>query len=252
MPYFDINIFGTAHQQEDPLLFTFNLHVLQIETDLSTPTNFDLFLEFFAFPFNLSNYNLSTPGFSQRGTSIIAYYNDPSNQTNPKPPLTNRRNFNKPHIVHIDSLTATTSVDLYQCDLSVWNVDPSVCNSNQLAIANSLPSPCPNPQDMRLYSGTFCVPYGTNGFDTQWTTLTNPLTNSSNLSSIGRYFELPVLITINSDGCLYQKKGTINIYNNYTYSYLQSDSPKNPFGNVDCQNNQRFLEIGYFDKIRVT
>jgi hypothetical protein len=237
MAYFDINIFGTTHTQHDLSLFTFNLHILQVESDI-VPTNFDMFIEFYAFPFNFS-----------RGTILNSYYNAPT-QPNPRPELNNRFSVGKPQVIHLTALTPSTVIDLYDCNSGQYP-NPNSCTFNQTNIFFPLPSPCPNPGDIRLFSGTFSVPYKNNGLDSDWTDIINPASGNRNLTpSVSPNFTLPLNITIIADGCRYlNKRSSANIYTNYNYNY-QTDPQ--PYGNVDCLNNPKFYEIGYKDKIRVT
>ena len=239
MAYFDINIFGTTHTQHDLNLFTFNLHILQVESDI-VPTNFDMFIEFYAFPFN----------FLGHGTRIKAAYIDPTIQFGGTQPLTDRFSVEKPQVIHITALTPSNVVDLYDCNPGQYNLNS--CSTNQSSTFLPLPSPCPSPEDIRLFSGTFCVPQFSNGLDGNWTNMINPASGNKNLTpSVSANLELPINITIIADGCRYlNKRSKINIYTNYIYNY--NNTLPQPFGNVDCLNNPNFYEIGYNDKIRVT
>jgi hypothetical protein len=197
-----------------------------------------MFIEFYAFPFNFS-----------RGTILTSYYNAPT-QPNPRPDLNNRFSVGKPQVIHLTALTPSTVIDLYDCNSGQYPNSNS-CTINQTNIFFPLPSPCPNPEDIRLFSGTFSVPYKNNGLDSDWTDIINPASGNRNLTpNISPNFTLPLNITIIADGCRYlNKKSSANIYTNYNYNY-QTDPQ--PYGNVDCLNNPKFYEIGYKDKIRVT
>ena len=241
MPYFDVNIFGTNHNTHDARLFTFNLHILQVESDLS-PTNFDMFIEFFAYPFNF-----------EYGTLLQTFYPNP-NPNLAAPSLTDRNSVNKPQVIHITAMTPSSPIELYDCSPNQYNT--LQCTNNQLNSISTLTTPCPNPDDIRIFTGTFCVPIEGNGFNSNWTNMTNSNTGNRSFSpSIGRNFVLPLNITIIADGCVYTNKGvkrlSANIYQNYTYNYLRTDDPIHPFGNVDCSSNPKFYPIGYNDKVRV-
>ena len=234
MPYFDVNIFGTSHGQVDSDLFTFNLHILQVESDIS-PTNFDMFISFYAFPFNF-----------ERGTQLKAVYLTPTAQE-----LINRFDVSKPQVIHITAATPDNPIALYDCDPG--NYRTSSCTTRQLAqLPFSLISPCPNPEDIRLFSGTFCVPYDVSGLDDSWTDMVNSTTGNKSLTpAVGPNFILPIDITIIADGCAYRnKRATANIYTNYSTSYSVTD-PIHPYGNVDCSSNPNFYPIGFRDKVRV-
>jgi hypothetical protein len=239
MAYFDINIFGTLHTYHNPNLFTFNLHVLQVESDI-VPTNFDMFIEFYAFPFNFGG---------GVGSVLTANYIDPA-QPNQTPSLNNRFSVGKPQVIHLTALTPSTVIDLYDCNSGQYP-NFGLCTINQTNTFFPLPTPCPNPEDIRLFSGTFSVPYKNNGLDSDWTDIINPASGNRNLTpSVSPNFTLPLNITIIADGCRYlNKRSSANIYTNYNYNY-QTDPQ--PYGNVDCLNNPKFYEIGYKDKIRVT
>lgn len=239
MPYFDLNIFGTSHCEHDSNLFTFNLHILQVESDL-TPTNFDMFIEFFAFPFNFV-----------AGSSIKCTYptfNPPSTAD-----LSNRFSVNKPQIIHLTGMTPNNPIVLYDCNPNQYNT--GLCNPN---ITIPIFSPCPNPEDIRLFSGTFCVPYEGNGLNGNWTNMTNSATGNKSFSpSVGPDFNLPISVTIIADGCVYTNKGIkrlfAKIYTTYMQNYpvTSASGVVHPFGNVDCSSNPRFYPIGYNDKLRV-
>lgn len=240
MAYFDINIFGTGHLQHDLDLFTFNLHILQVESDV-TPTNFDMFIRFYAFPFNFKT-----------GTILSAFYRDLT-LPNPAPSLSSRFSVNKPQVIHLTGMTPNNPIDLYDCNPNQYLIGS--CSPAQLSLNTPLASPCPNPEDIRLFSGTFCIPFDQSGFDQSWTNITNSGTGNRNLvPNVGSYFNLPISVDIIADGCVYRNKGklTANIYQDYTYNYQSSDDPNHPYGNVDCLSNPKFYPIGYRDKLRVT
>lgn len=236
MPYFDVNVFGTTHAQHDLDLITFNLHVMKVDSDIS-PTNFDMFISFYAFPFNF-----------KKGTRINAFYPTPS-LPNPRTELIDRFNVSKPQVIHITGTTPDNPVDLYDCS------NPTLYLTGTCRPGTTIPliSPCPNPEDIRLFSGTFCVPTGTSGLKAETTNMLNSATNSKSLvPNIGINFILPLDITIIADGCVYRsKKPKANIYTNYNYNYVSSEDPIHPYGNVDCSSNGRFYPIGYRDVFRV-
>ena len=235
MPYFDVNVFGTTHAQHDLDLITFNLHVMKVDSDIS-PTNFDMFISFYAFPFNFDV-----------GTRLIGFY-PTSSLANSTPELTNRFDVSKPQVIHITAATPDNPIALYDCNPGTYLIGS--CNPS---IPIPLISPCPNPEDIRLFSGTFCVPYAGSGLDDSWTDMVNSTTGNKSLTPApGRNFILPIDITIIADGCVYRnKRFTANIYNEYMYPYSVTEDPTHPYGNVDCLSNPRFYPIGFRDKVRV-
>jgi hypothetical protein len=182
MPFttFDVNIFGTAHANLDGSNSNgysreFVIHVLQVECN-QTIVNFDMFIEFYAYPFRKGATNPPiTP--SPNGLWINAF------------PIDNMKLNGRPQVIHIDSMTPNAPVALYpSCDIS-----PAL--------------PCPSPADMRLYSGVFQVPVAAtpSGYDINYTDMED---TGATLS------ELPVKITIIADGCRYisAENTKINIY----------------------------------------
>jgi hypothetical protein len=131
MPFttFDVNIFGTSHvdldgNNSDGFSREFLIHVLQVECNQTIGT-FDMFIEFYAFPWKDGTFSewLLTPNL-QGG-----YIEDM---------FTNGR----PQVIHLDTMTPNSPVALY----------PSC----------AIPAPpCPSPSDMRLTSQTFQVPIST-------------------------------------------------------------------------------------------
>jgi hypothetical protein len=131
MPFttFDVNIFGTSHvdldgNDSDGFQREFLIHVLQVECNQTIGT-FDMFIEFYAFPWKDGTFSewLLTPNL--QGGYIEEMF-------------TNGR----PQVIHLDTMTPNAIVDLY-----------SSC---------TIPAPpCPSPLDMRLTSQTFQVPIST-------------------------------------------------------------------------------------------
>jgi hypothetical protein len=97
MPFttFDVNIFGTNHSNPPPYDENFIIHVLQVECN-QTITNFDMFIEFYAFPFFI-------PWFTSANS----------------PTIDNMFLNGRPHVIHLDSMTPNSPVALYpSCNIS--------------------------------------------------------------------------------------------------------------------------------------
>jgi hypothetical protein len=185
MPFttFDVNIFGTDHRDldndnNDGYSKEFVIHVLQVECN-QTITNFDMFIEFYAYPFRRATLPPSLP--PNDGLWINAFNID------------NMKLNGRPQVIHLDSMTPASPVALYPtCDIS-----PA--------------PPCPSPADIRLCSMAFQNPIlatSPTNYDTDYTDMYNFTTNAD---------KLPVNITIIADGCRYSSAigTTINIYQNY-------------------------------------
>ena len=134
---FNVNIFGTSHAELEggaDLSFEFILHVLQVECNVPI-VNFDMFLEFYAFPWEVGDgAKIFTPNF---------------------PTITNRVLNNRPSIVHINQMTPIAPVVLY-----------TDCSSGPAL-------PCPVPSDMRLFSMPFQTPRAGIAYDPDNTDMTN-------------------------------------------------------------------------------
>ena len=180
MPFttFDVNIFGTTHDDLDGsntngFSREFVIHVLQVECN-QTIANFNMFIEFYAFPWK----------------ALVA---SPSWFIAPNNPSIKDMYFNtRPQVIHLDSMTPASPVALYPtCDIS-----PA--------------PPCPSPADMRLCSMVFQTPITASptGYDEDYTDMYNENTNIA---------KLPVNINIIADGCRYSSalNTTINIYKDY-------------------------------------
>lgn len=184
MPFttFDVNIFGTTHDDLDGsnsngFIREFVIHVLQVECN-QTITNFDMFIEFYAFPWR-ATYDTNTFTWIFRPNL---------------PPIDNMFNNGRPQVIHLDSMTPASPVALY-----------TTC---------AIPTPpCPSPADMRLFSMVFQVPvtvFGT-GYDGDYT----DMYNENEIIT-----KLPVNITIIADNCRYSSEigTTIDIYRGYNVS----------------------------------
>lgn len=239
---FNVNIFGTTHGQPENNLFYFNLHVISVTTQFTPPISFNMFLSFYAFPFNTDN-----------GSRFVAALDDGGNVNLPNR-LSDRLSVKKPQIVHINTMSATTPIQLFNC--LVVPSQPLGCSANQIAVYNSLPPCPPNPEDIRIYSNTFCVPIDSNpttpSFNSNWTNMT-ALDGNRNLAPSSGPFLLPIDITIIADGCYYlsnSETSKVKIYNPFTYVY--TNTPLNPYGNINCQTNPNFYPIGKDDIINVS
>ena len=108
MPTFNVNIFGTAHknhiqQLQDSGYFLFNLNVLQVDFGNLVLSSFDMFLEFYAYPFNpLGGIDLKVPNQGGQqlkiGTSIFGSVNSSGNY------LGERKRTRRPQIIHLTTL----------------------------------------------------------------------------------------------------------------------------------------------------
>jgi hypothetical protein len=209
MPFttFDVNIFGTSHVDLDGnnangFSREFIIHVLQVECNQIIGT-FDMFIEFYAFPWKYGSFSewILTPNL-QGGYIEEMYANG------------------RPQVMHIDTMTPNSVVDLYpSCDIPA--------------------PPCPSPSDMRLASQVFQVPISTGS-------ITGYKQTDTNMYDINTFIaELPVNITIIADGCRYNSSmgTTINIYKVYNAAGgLFGGSLTNP-------NN---YPIGFNEKITIS
>ncbi len=238
MANFFVNIFGTSHlggSVTPPQGFRiFNLHILQVESDI-TVVNFDMFIEFFAFPFNTLGY----------GTNIIAGGNG-------QPILTNRKSVNQPQVIHIDQMTPNIGVSPYLANCTgLPIIPPPKIPSCPLGIDPLLVTiPCPNPSDYRLFSHPFQVKTiitpSSGQFDSNWSDIKS---NDNTNSVYSKFFLLPAKILIIADGCRYENNEVnIRILNNY---YAKPGNSFNLYGSVDCSINPNYYPIGYDDKILV-
>jgi hypothetical protein len=238
MANFLVNIFGTGHRGGKitaPDGFRlFNIHVLQVEADV-TVTNFDMFIEFYAFPFN----TLGT------GTNVVA-----GGITQPL--LSNRKSVSQPQVIHLGAMTPNVGspVPLYNCTGLATIVEPGFptppCSPAQ---NQSLPS-CPTPSDFRLFSHPFQVKTQINSttstFDTKWSDIVD---NTGTLNALSQVYYLPAKILIIADGCKYaNEKAFIRILMNYKAT---SGTQYNLYGNASCWRNPTQLPLGNDDKILV-
>lgn len=238
MANFYVNIFGTVHRggsitpPNGSILF--NLHVLQVESDI-TPVNFDMFIEFYAFPFNSLGFGtiINAGGFSQ-------------------PLLTNRKLVNQPQVIHLDTMTPNVGspIPLYNCTGLSTIVEPNFptppCNPSQ---NQSLPS-CPTPSDFRLFSHPFQVKTileaGNNRFDTNWSDIKSENGSTSILTQ--NLYKLPVKIIILADGCRYEKnEAEVRIFKDY----FVDGAGVGLWGQSYCWLNPTQLPLGNDDKILV-
>jgi len=286
MPTFKVNIFGTAHknhiqQTQNEGYFLFNLNVLQVDFGSLVLSSFDMFLEFYAYPFNpLGGNNLTVPNQAGQqlkvGTSIWGSVNSTGDY------LGERKTTKRPQIIHITATTPTSGITLYDCGNSISLTQ--IGNGTNPCVQLNPTTPCPNPEDFRIFSmshyvktiplpqlrgagpivetttipptttttttrSTRNVPPigGLQCFDPNWTDM------QSNVQQNGYYivsndikaYKLPIVITIVANGCVYRKKDFVKIYPNYL---------QNPgiYGSADCNFNPSYRELGYLDFITVT
>jgi len=239
MANFNVNIFGTVHRGGSTTppngSVIFNLHVLQVEADV-TPINFDMFIEFYAFPFN-------SLGF---GTQIIAGGGS-------QPQLSNRKSVGQPQVIHIDQLTPGIGVPIYLSNCSPY-VNPisqpgypiPPCANGQNPF---LPS-CPTPSDFRLFSHPFQVKTnlspGSVNFDINWSDIKSNFGTTSLITA--NFYLLPVDITIIADGCRYEKsQAQVRIYSDY----FVDGAGVGFWGQPYCWLNPNEYPLGEFDKILV-
>jgi hypothetical protein len=185
MPFttFDVNIFGTSHVNLDGSNSNgysreFVIHVLQVECN-QIITNFDMFIEFYAYPFRKGTFNNPTTP-SPIGLWLNAFNIDEMKLNG------------RPQVIHLDTMTPNSVIDLY----------PSC----------TIPTPpCPSPSDMRLTSQTFQVPISTSSPTGYKQTVTDMYDEDTDIA------KLPVNITIIADNCRYSSEigTTINIYKEY-------------------------------------
>lgn len=209
---FDVNIFGTQHQDLDPFgspkTKEFVIHVMQVECN-QIVINFDMFIEFYAFPWKALS------------TAIPSWLIRPNSGT-----ITNMKTNIRPQVIHLDSMTPNAPVILY----------PS-CTAPPT-------SPCPSPpSDMRLCSIVFQVPIDETlpiptGYDTNYTDMYN-----DNLI----FAKLPVKINIIADQCRYTspENTEINIYRDY-------NSGGGLFGTSSLFTNPNQYPIGFNEKITIS
>lgn len=244
-PTFKLNIFGaTNRNQIDNSLtqsytyFLFNLHILQVEYSDIVLTDFDMFIEYFAYPFLPT---FAGTVFSSVGTQIV-----------PNNTLGNRRGeVPRPQIIHLTATTPTSPIDLYNCGFApLTQLPPNGLNPCTQPIVSS---PCPNPEDFRLFSMSHYVRvvFQTNNkcFDPGWTNMKSnfPLFTGSNVyivDGIGPY-KLPIKIIILANGCRYEKVAEVNIYDNWF-------NDVDLFGSANCQYNPLGRPLGYDDKIIIS
>jgi hypothetical protein len=243
MANFNVNIFGTTHRGSGitpPKGYVlFNLHILQVESDISVGS-FDMFLEFYTFPFN-------TIGNINQGTTIVA------GGTN-QPLLTNRKLVNQPQIVHLDQMQPTyTPLQLVNCSGLSTIVEPGFptppCIGGQDPFIATLT--CPPPGDYRLYSNTFQfktnLSSSSGTIDTNWSDVTDSAGGNNAFEK--SFYLLPVKILIIADGCRYENnEAKVRIYSTY---FVENLSSADLYGNVECWLNPNYKMLGYDDKILV-
>lgn len=180
MATFEVNIFGTSHDDLDSgtgdAKFEFVLHIIEVTAD-EPITDFDMFIEYYAYPWDVPPNSFGRV-ISLNGGGI-----------------TDRFTNNTPQVIHLDTMAPTTSPTL-EAD----------CFLNPSGGAS-----CPNPEDIRIFSMAHQVlrdmPAGT-GFDTDETDMVNVNTTIASL---------PVNILIVADGCRYSSgsSAAVNIYKDY-------------------------------------
>ena len=248
MPTFELNIFGTTHRNQRNTLgepknyYLFLLHILEISYTDIVLSNFDIFIKFYAFPFLEKTI---TNGLSAQGTTIRAYSSLPV----PINQLAGRFEARKPHVLHLTGTTPTVPIDLYNCGFIPpisTQLPPNGLNPCTQPIVSS---PCPNPEDFRLYSSPFFVSTNaTNGkelFDRNWSNIKSDFLLNGSYEVLGQEFKLPIEVIIVANDCLYTTTDEITIYNNYLGSY-------DVYGGADCQFNPLGKPLGYDDKIIIS
>jgi len=243
MANFNVNIFGTTHNGSVTTppngYVLFNLHILQVEADISVGS-FDMFLEFFAFPFN-------TIGDNSKGTSISA---GGLNQ----PMLTNRRLVNQPQIVHINQMQPSYgTLEVVNCTGFPTITEPGFptppCVGGQDPLIET--RPCPSPVDYRLYSNTFQfktnLASSSGSIDAGWSNVTDA--NGGIDAFEKTFFLMPVKILIIADGCRYENnEAQVRIYSSY---FFETAVGVNLYGQVGCWQNPNYYPLGYGEKILV-
>ena len=148
MPFttFDVNIFGTTHDDLDGsntngFSREFVIHVMQVECN-QTITNFDMFIEFYAFPFVLSWF---------AGVNF--------------PAIDNMFLNGRPQVIHLDSMTPNSPVALY----------PS-CSTSP-----ALPCPSPEDMRLFSMAFQVPITASATGYDTDITDMYNENTNIAKL-----------------------------------------------------------------------
>lgn len=240
MANFYVNMFGTVHRggtntpPNGSVLF--NLHVLQVESDI-TPTNFDMFIEFYAFPFNSLGY----------GTQVIAGGGS-------QPLLTNRKLVEQPQVIHIDQMTPGIGVPIYLSNCSIYSnpiPEPGFPIPSCVGGQNPFLPSCPSPSDFRLFSHPFQVKTnlspGVSTFDTKWSDIKG---GDGTISCITpNLFKLPVKIIIIADGCRYENNNAeVRIQRDY---FVDSTAWNGFWGQAFCWFNPNYYPLGEFDKILV-
>jgi hypothetical protein len=257
-----------------------NWRVVKIDS-IPLAQNIDMFLEFYAYPFNpLGGIDLKVPNqVGQQlkiGTSIFGSVNSSGNY------LGERKSTRRPQIIHLTATTPTSAVTLYDCGTlsSIYAIGLGTNPCTQL----NPTTPCPNPEDFRIFSishyvrtiplpqqrgpgvvvETTTIPPtttttttrsprnvppigGIQCFDPDWTDMISSTEQNGYflVSNDLKGYKLPITITIIANGCVYRKKDFVNIYPNY----LQNPGV---YGSADCNYNPTYRELGFSDFITVS
>jgi hypothetical protein len=260
MATFSLNMFGTTHRNTtapNPIngsenFLLFNLHILQVEYTDIVLSSFDMFIEFFAYPYNQTNYNLtiipSAPlpwGGASIGTQVLPF----------PTPGSRRGEIRRPQIIHLTATTPTSSIDLYNCGFTPSSSTQLPTNGINPCTQPIVNSPCPSPTDFRLFSMTHYVKLVYQGnvacFDPSWTDMksTQPTFPNSIYYVVNKQvYKLPIKVVIIANGCKFEKSAEINVYPDW-FTVTQTGDP---FGGADCANNPLALELGYNDKVIIT
>ena len=259
-------MFGTGHQKTiyshnntlNKNYLLFNIHILQVEYFDIVLSSFDMFISVYANPINPLGLPLkvSVNNLSQTnvGTTVTSNVDD-------------RFLNKKPQVIHITGTTPNAAISLYDCGTASSFSSTLYPNSPCLTT-----SPCPNPEDFRLFSMSHYVKVlkytessvggGGKGFvpnvgpsfyfDPNWTDMYSTTNQSGKyILDNGLYF-LPIEIKIVANNCMYIKKDNIVIYPNYIApSYRGLASISSMYGSGDALYNSSCYELGKYNKIDV-
>jgi hypothetical protein len=258
MPTFKLNMFGTTHRNEIDsnaktrfgTFLLFNLHILQVEYQDIVLSSFDMFIEYFAYPFNpISTFSLTVPSnvptyANQRiGTTISAYV--PSTTQS----IGRRKSFKpRPQIIHLTATTPTSPIDLYTCGFG-GSPNPLPATPLTTCLQPTVSSPCPNPEDFRLFSMSHYVALkfvdNFRCFDPDWTDMTSTQQINGLYIVNNGIYRLPIKVVIIANNCRFEHTGEINIYSDWYNNTAV-------FGTADCMFNPFIRPLGFNDKIIIS
>lgn len=254
-------MFGTTHRNETDnnlkkrvgTFLLFNIHIIQVEYFDISLSSFDMFIEYFAYPFNpIDNYtlvlpnNIPTYGGQLMGTTISSYVPG-TNQA-----LGSRRGIGvrpKPQIIHLTGTTPAATIDLYDCGFGN-NPNPLPATPLTFCQQPTVSSPCPNRDDFRLFSMSHYVKLrfidNFKCFDPDWTDMKSTQQTIDNLYVVNNgIYRLPIKVVIIANGCRYEKTAEVNVYSDWYNN-------TGVFGTGDCQFNPLNYPLGFNDKITIT